>query len=76
MGEVPAVLADGAAGLLVNPGSPGQLAAAIDRLVGDASLARTPGSRAQARATADFHVSRIVERYASLYRDALDRSSP
>ena len=75
VGEVPTVLADGAAGLLVDPGSPDQLAAAIDRLLGDPALAQTLGSRAQERANAEFHVSRMVERYASLYRDALDRAA-
>jgi len=75
VGEVPTVLADGAAGLLVDPGSPDQLAAAIDRLLGDPALAQTLGSRAQERANAEFHVSRMVERYASLYRDALDRAT-
>ena len=40
VGEVPAALADGAAGLLVEPGRPDELAAAIDRILSDAELAR------------------------------------
>lgn len=75
VGEVPAVLAEGNAGLLVDPGSPDQLTLAIDRLLGDPSLARALGARARARAEAEFHVSRMVARYADLYRDALDRAS-
>jgi len=75
VGEVPAVLAEGNAGLLVDPGSPEQLTLAIDLLLGDAALARALGARAQARAEAEFHVSRMVARYADLYRNALDRAS-
>jgi len=75
VGEVPAVLAEGNAGLLVDPGSPDQLTLAIDRLLSDPSLARVLGARARARAEAEFHVSRMVARYADLYRDALDRTS-
>lgn len=72
VGEVPAVLADKEAGVLVDPGDPDQLAAAIDRLLGDAELSRTLAARARARAQAEFHVSRMVERYAELYRAALN----
>src|SRR5438309_1744789 len=75
VGEVPTVLAEGNAGLLVDPGSPDQLTLAIDRLLGDPSLARALGARARARAEAEFHVSRMVARYADLYRAALDRAS-
>src|SRR6266513_2865376 len=75
VGEVPAVLAEGNSWLLVDPGSPDQLTLAIDRLLGDPILARALGARARARAEAEFHVSRMVARYADLYRDALDRTS-
>jgi len=72
VGEVPAALAHGAAGLLVEPGRPDELAAAIDRILSDAELARTLGTRARARALAEFDVAKMAERYESLYAPALN----
>ena len=72
VGEVPAALADGTAGLLVEPGQPEQLAAAIERIVSDAELARTLGERARARATAEFDIATMAARYQSLYAPALN----
>ena len=37
--------------------------------------ARALGAGAQARAQAEFHVSRMVAHYADMYRDALNRAS-
>ena len=74
VGEVPAALADGAAGLLVEPGRPDELAAAIDRILSDAELAHTLGTRARARALAEFDVAKMAERYESLYAPALNGS--
>jgi len=59
-------------GLLVEPGRPDELAAAIDRILSDAELARTLGTRARARALAEFDVAKMAERYESLYAPALD----
>jgi glycosyltransferase involved in cell wall biosynthesis len=74
VGEVPAALADGDAGLLVEPGHPGELAGAIDRLLRDAELARRLGGRARVRALAEFDVTRMAARYESLYAPALNGS--
>jgi glycosyltransferase involved in cell wall biosynthesis len=75
VGEVPAALADGGAGLLVEPGRPDELASAIERLLSDAELARTLGTRAHARALAEFDVAKMAARYESLYAPALNGSS-
>jgi glycosyltransferase involved in cell wall biosynthesis len=67
VGEVPAVLEEGKAGLLVPPGDPAALADAIRRLLDDRGTARALGTAAAARATREYPVDRMVARYASLY---------
>jgi glycosyltransferase involved in cell wall biosynthesis len=74
VGEVPTALANGAAGLLVEPGHPSELAGAIERLLSDAALARSLGERARSRALAEFDVSKMAARYESLYAPALNGS--
>lgn len=73
VGEVPAALADGVAGLLVEPGRPDELARAIERLLSDSNLARVLGARARERAVAEFDVAAIATRYEALYAPALTR---
>ena len=74
VGEVGSVLADGA-GVAVPAGSPAALAGAIDCLLERPSLARAMADRAYAKACADFDVSRMVARYASLYEQLLPAPS-
>ena len=73
VGEVPSALAGGA-GLLVEPGRPDELAQAIERLLSDAELGRSLGTRARARAVAEFDVATMAARYESLYAPALNGS--
>ena len=75
VGEIPAALADGAAGLLVDPGRPDELASAVERILGDAGLARSLGARARARAAAEFDIATMAARYESLYAPALNGGS-
>lgn len=49
VGAIPELIRDGESGLLVPPGDPAALAAAIDRLLTDASLAGRLGTAARAR---------------------------
>jgi glycosyltransferase involved in cell wall biosynthesis len=76
VGEVGTALADGGAGALVPAGDSAALAAAIEKLLDHPLHARTLGERAQRRARAEYGVTHMVERYASLYAGVLGRSRP
>jgi glycosyltransferase involved in cell wall biosynthesis len=67
VGEIGMALEGGSAGLLVEPGSPFALAAALERLLSDPAFARALGARARTRAYAEFDVRQMVSRYASMY---------
>jgi glycosyltransferase involved in cell wall biosynthesis len=73
VGDVRAVLASGDAGLLVEPGDPQALAAAIDRLLTDPALARAIGERAHQRASSQYDISQMLARYGAIYEDVLMR---
>jgi glycosyltransferase involved in cell wall biosynthesis len=73
VGEVRTALNDGRAGLLVPPGNPEALAAALDRLLRDPQEARRFGDRAGAHARAEYDLARMVDRYVDLYKAALAR---
>ena len=68
VGEVSAVLEHGQAGVIVEPGDPEALAAAIDRLLGDREAAGALGSRAAARALTEFDATRMLQRYFDIYK--------
>jgi glycosyltransferase involved in cell wall biosynthesis len=67
VGGIPEVIADGRDGLLVPPGDPAALAAALDKLLADAGLRADLGGRARARA-ADFDLVAAVRRTEAVYR--------
>lgn len=71
VGEVRAALAQGAAGVVVQPGNPSALAAALDRLLRNPHEARRLGDRAAAQARAEYDLSRMVDQYVRLYEAAL-----
>ena len=71
VGEVGVALAQGEAGLLVEPGNPAALAAAIDHLLHDLDHARHLGESAARRAAAEYEVSQMVGRYLGAYEEAL-----
>ncbi len=66
-GGVPDVILDGETGLLVPPGDPDALAAALARLRDDPGLRARLGAAARARAYAEFTVERMADRYAKVY---------
>jgi glycosyltransferase involved in cell wall biosynthesis len=68
VGGIPEQIQDGVHGLLVPPGDPSALAAAIGRLLSDRCLARSLGTRAAQRAATEFHWSQIVRGYVAAYR--------
>ncbi len=70
VGGVPEVLTDGEDGLLVGPGDPDALAAAIRKLLADEAFRAGMGSRAGWRAR-DFRIDRAVRRIEQVYDRAL-----
>jgi glycosyltransferase involved in cell wall biosynthesis len=68
-GALPEVL--GTAGLLIDPDDPADLAAAIEKLLADASFASECRSRGLARAR-EFQWDRTAERVCDVYRAAIE----
>ena len=68
VGGIPEVVADGETGLLVPPGDPDALAAALNALLRDRDLAAAMGARGRARAAAEFDWSAIAAQTVALYR--------
>ncbi len=69
VGEVSEALAHGEAGVVVEPGNPVALAAAIHTLLCDPRRASELGGRAARRALLEYDVSEMVRRYVRLYED-------
>jgi glycosyltransferase involved in cell wall biosynthesis len=64
---IPEVVVDGETGLLVPPGDPDALAAAIEELLADPERARALGTRARELAIERFGVERCVDGYVEVY---------
>lgn len=62
---------DGVNGLLVEAGHPGQLAAAMHRVLRDEELARRLGATASRTVLGGYTMERTAERYLDVYRAAL-----
>jgi glycosyltransferase involved in cell wall biosynthesis len=73
VGMVPEVIADGTSGLIVPPGDPDAIAAALTRLLADDSLRASLGERAREHAVAHFSIDNMVEAYLRVFADALAR---
>ncbi|HZQ38043.1 MAG TPA: glycosyltransferase, partial [Dehalococcoidia bacterium] len=74
IGGLPDVVAHGETGLLVPPGDVAALAAAMRRLLADASLRERMGAAAAWRA-AGFRADRVVARIEQTYRRLLAGSA-
>jgi glycosyltransferase involved in cell wall biosynthesis len=74
VGGVPEVVVDGDTGLLVPPGDPSSLAAAIERLLADPALRRHLGEAGRRRITEHFDLASVQRAHLDLYRRALTRS--
>jgi starch synthase len=73
VGGIPEVVADGETGLLVPPGEPEALAAAINSVIRDPGLAAALGARGRERAVADFSWAAVAAQTAQLYADLAGR---
>lgn len=73
-GGIPEIVQDGENGLLVEPGSPEQLAAAICRLLEDESLAKALARNARERVQHSFTLERFAEDYRTLYHRVLNEA--
>jgi glycosyltransferase involved in cell wall biosynthesis len=71
IGGVPEAVSDGETGLLVPSGDPSSLAAAIARLLEDASLRRRLGQAGHARVRERFDVASFRRAHVDLYRREL-----
>jgi glycosyltransferase involved in cell wall biosynthesis len=69
VGGTPALLGDGAYGVLVPPRDPPALAAALVALLGDAERRSTLAARARARVVAEYSTSAMVGGYERLFYD-------
>ena len=67
VGATPRLLQDGIHGLLVPPGDPQALAAAVDRLLRDPALARRLATAARHRAREQFGRDAMVRRFEAFY---------
>jgi glycosyltransferase involved in cell wall biosynthesis len=78
VGGIPSLVTDGHDGLLVPPGDPWAMAAAIRRLAADPTLAARLGAAARATATRRHDPAAIAATTLSIYREILSsgRSAP
>jgi glycosyltransferase involved in cell wall biosynthesis len=67
VGATPELLADGEHGLLVPPGDPAALAAAIGKLLRQPELARRLGAAARRRARERYSREAMVRRFEAFY---------
>jgi glycosyltransferase involved in cell wall biosynthesis len=69
--SIPEIVVDGETGILVPPGDPGALAAALVKLAGDRELRARMGERGRHRAASEFRVDLMAERTEAVYREVL-----
>ena len=76
VGENPHVVVDGSTGLLVPPADAAALAAALSRMLRDASLRAACGAAARDRYLERFTTRHMTTAYESLYRELATRDAP
>jgi L-malate glycosyltransferase len=74
VGGVPEVVREGVEGLLVPPGAPAPLAAALSRLAADGPLRAAMGTRGRARVAEAFSIEATGPRYVALYSELSARA--
>jgi alpha-maltose-1-phosphate synthase len=73
-GGIPEVVADGETGLLVPPGAPGPLAAALNALITDPDRAETMGRAGRKRAVSEFGWAAIAAQTVALYEELVTKA--
>jgi starch synthase len=77
VGGIPEVVVDGETGVLVPPGDPVALAAAVRAIAADPERAARLGRAGRKRVEAEFSWTRIADRTLAVYADAIaDRHQP
>ncbi|MFA5315784.1 MAG: glycosyltransferase family 4 protein, partial [Candidatus Omnitrophota bacterium] len=71
VGGIPTVIEDGVTGLLVSPGDPPAIAAAVERLLEDRSLAQATVSRAKKRVAEAFSLDSMTQKTQAVYQSVL-----
>ena len=74
VGGVPEIVKDGATGLLVPPGDPAALAAALEALLADPALRDRLGAAGQARVRERFSLAQLRRAHLDLYARELARA--
>lgn len=72
-GSGPELIEDGKDGLLVDPASPLQIAAAIDRVLRDHALAHALGQAGREKVSSRFSLPQILRQNEEFYQDCLNR---
>jgi len=75
VGGLPEVVKDGETGLLVPPGDPRVLAAALERILNDKALRLFLAENAEQDCKERFMISSTVREFRRIYRDALRKAS-
>jgi len=70
-GGLEEVVVDGQTGFLCEPGDAASLAEGLRRVLGNRDLAEALGQAGRARALAEFHVDRFLDRLCSLYDETI-----
>jgi len=71
VGGIPTVIEDGVTGLLVSPGDPPAIAAAVEKLLEDRSLAEAVASRAKKRVAEAFTLDSMTQKTRAVYQSVL-----
>ncbi|MFC4313299.1 glycosyltransferase family 4 protein [Steroidobacter flavus] len=70
------VVVNGESGLLVDPGKPADLAAAVDRFLSDPEFARLTGKRGYERMASNFSMKQSIDKTMAVYAEVLRLPAP
>jgi glycosyltransferase involved in cell wall biosynthesis len=70
------VVVNGESGLLVDPGKPADLAAAVDRFLSDPEYARLTGKRGYERMASNFSMKQSIDKTMAVYAEILRLPAP